>query len=1051
MTDTDSCSSFAETPTRLPSTRSNGDSISSMRTALPGLVQMEDANSTRKSGFLDKEKEGGLFKRGWNKRWFSISAFGLSYYEKPDDPLPRKTINFSAIKQVTRAEGTSGILLATNIFNQDGKARKYNLRASNDTEADEWAEVIRVNLKNFNDAQKRAAEVHYLSMESEEGSDYDGASVSGSFASPRGGRRMSTEDMTSTSTASASSQRRGSMGSLGIDMMRRFTSRRGSVGDYSPGGARMARASTIKTLVSKKKKRFVDSDFDLDLSYVTPRIIAMGFPSEGLESVYRNPYSEVYRFLETYHSDAYKVYNLCSERSYDPARFHDRVICFPFDDHNPPPFEMIRPLCRTVERFLAEAEDHVVAVHCKGGKGRTGLMIACFLLYAGHADETPIRNIQEAIDYFADRRTDGGLAQATHPQTVTGVSQLRCVRYFDEGHRTGLQYRRIRLTKVVFTKVPDTGSTYFKPVLRVSKGTHEVYRSYHTATRLACCARGANTNKTRWFQSGEDQMMELECTDKVLYIAADFKLELFNGNPTEEGQKLADEAVCFACLHASKTETSPLVLKQAEIDQAARDVGKHKVFPAGFEIHVHFETVEPSEDQEKRSLTFNEDQQLWFAHKMVEELEPDVFESGETVLRVGQDEDKMYLVGKGSVRMELGARVLQGTVGPLEIVAEQQLLLDNARLDGDVVANLDPTILYPIDRQTISAYFYDDVGEFYHVLCIKMVAKMVDRAAVIGNRGGVGEDGEEGEAPAKQQRHLKQIELPVNERVLEQRECWMSETGARSRGRMLLTQNYLVFKAGSLTSSTKLLKLAKVLKAEAKEQGPSLDVTITSFLPLTKEKDSNASIGLASTTCTFHLPNPGSRGMLEALQKQLDERTSFSLSWMEGEPAHPSWPFRVDEALHPLFLLAQMAQPFGGINQRQSFVRRSVGAVPRPLSFSSRTKGDEVHLSSRASISKIKNWGADSTLYVVLKGHLVVSHHQHIIARYGPGEIFGLIQFIDPSLKEVLHVTAGAHGGATLKAIPKEHLRQLLARDREFHAMFWEFGAKVLASGLRIL
>lgn len=810
-----------------------------------------------------------------------------------------------------------------------------------------------------------------------------------------------------------------------------------------------------RTMVSGHRRRYVDNKFDLDLTYITGRIIAMAFPAEdsiGQFSIaIRNDLRVVKNFLDEKHPRKYKVFNLCAEKQYQPGKFDNNVEWIPFLDHNPPTLGQIKSFCYKVEKWLLLDPDNVVAVHCKGGKGRTGLMIACFLLYAGHADETPIRNIQEAIDYFADRRTDGGLAQATHPQTVTGVSQLRCVRYFDEGHRTGLQYRRIRLTKVVFTKVPDTGSTYFKPVLRVSKGTHEVYRSYHTVTRLACCARGANTNKTRWFQSGEDQMMELECTDKVLYIAADFKLELFNGNPTEEGQKLADEAVCFACLHASKTETSPLVLKQAEIDQAARDVGKHKVFPAGFEIHVHFETVEPSEDQEKRSLTFNEDQQLWFAHKMVEELEPDVFESGETVLRVGQDEDKMYLVGKGSVRMELGARVLQGTVGPLEIVAEQQLLLDNARLDGDVVANLDPTILYPIDRQTISAYFYDDVGEFYHVLCIKMVAKMVDRAAVIGNRGGVGEDGEEGEAPAKQQRHLKQIELPVNERVLEQRECWMSETGARSRGRMLLTQNYLVFKAGSLTSSTKLLKLAKVLKAEAKEQGPSLDVTITSFLPLTKEKDSNASIGLASTTCTFHLPNPGSRGMLEALQKQLDERTSFSLSWMEGEPAHPSWPFRVDEALHPLFLLAQMAQPFGGINQRQSFVRRSVGAVPRPLSFSSRTKGDEVHLSSRASISKIKNWGADSTLYVVLKGHLVVSHHQHIIARYGPGEIFGLIQFIDPSLKEVLQVTAGTHGGATLKAIPKEHLRQLLARDREFHAMFWEFGAKVLASGLRIL
>ena len=76
---------------------------------------------------------------------------------------------------------------------------------------------------------------------------------------------------------------------------------------------------------SKKKRRFQRDGFDLDLSYITPNIIALGYPSEGYERIYRNPIEEVESFLELFHGDKCLVINLCSERTYDNDRFGGRV------------------------------------------------------------------------------------------------------------------------------------------------------------------------------------------------------------------------------------------------------------------------------------------------------------------------------------------------------------------------------------------------------------------------------------------------------------------------------------------------------------------------------------------------------------------------------------------------------------------------------------------------------------------------------------------------------------------------------------------------------
>ena len=65
----------------------------------------------------------------------------------------------------------------------------------------------------------------------------------------------------------------------------------------------------IRTIVSGDKNRFIDRTFDLDLSYITPRLIAMAFPGAKLETFYRNPIDQVAKFLINRHGNNFLIFN----------------------------------------------------------------------------------------------------------------------------------------------------------------------------------------------------------------------------------------------------------------------------------------------------------------------------------------------------------------------------------------------------------------------------------------------------------------------------------------------------------------------------------------------------------------------------------------------------------------------------------------------------------------------------------------------------------------------------------------------------------------------
>ena len=181
-------------------------------------------------------------------------------------------------------------------------------------------------------------------------------------------------------------------------------------------------ANLLKRLVSKQKRRYQDENFDLDMSYITERVIAMGYPSTGCETVYRNSLTDVIRFFHTKHNDRVKIYNLCLEkdRIYNKNLFsQSQVGLFPATDHNPCPIKLILEFCIDICLYLLKNPKGVAAVHCKAGKGRTGVMICSYLVFS-HLCETS----EKAFRYYARIRTKDNTG-------VTIPSQKRYIRYFE--------------------------------------------------------------------------------------------------------------------------------------------------------------------------------------------------------------------------------------------------------------------------------------------------------------------------------------------------------------------------------------------------------------------------------------------------------------------------------------------------------------------------------------------------------------------------------------------------------------------------------------------
>ncbi|KAH8059241.1 phosphatase [Aureococcus anophagefferens] len=239
----------------------------------------------------------------------------------------------------------------------------------------------------------------------------------------------------------------------------------------------------------------------IDLTYVTDRFIAMGFPWDGRSSAgsaaarqTANPIKAVAAHLRSYHEGHYMVLNV-SEEQYDYGTFDMNVLEFEFTGHPAPPLGMLFKICASLESWIAADAANVAAVHCLTGRGRTSVVLACVLAWLGEF-ETPLA----ALRHVADARKDD-------VERLTIPSQRRYVQYFSNV-LDGVAPRSepLLLRRAIMHGIPNFAGDARRagccPYLQFFKGGRLAYTTTWAGAKDDLAADGVGVGETK---GGEEQ------------------------------------------------------------------------------------------------------------------------------------------------------------------------------------------------------------------------------------------------------------------------------------------------------------------------------------------------------------------------------------------------------------------------------------------------------------------------------------------------------------------------------------------------------------------
>ncbi|GFR85921.1 cyclin-G-associated kinase-like, partial [Elysia marginata] len=229
---------------------------------------------------------------------------------------------------------------------------------------------------------------------------------------------------------------------------------------------------------------------DLDISYVTSRLIVMSYPAEGMESAFKNSIDEVRAYLEAKHRGSYAVYNL-SQRSYRVQKFENRVSECGWVAKKAPPLTNLYAICKNMHLWLRQKPRNVCVVHCLDGKANSACVIAAFVVFC-----RLFENASAALHLFTAKRSQPGISP----------SQKRYINYIGQmvsdnpvfPHRRPVMLKSITLRPLPLFNKLKNGCTPFVEVIvgedRVMSTSQEYEKMRQFTLEDGCAVIPLNTS-----------------------------------------------------------------------------------------------------------------------------------------------------------------------------------------------------------------------------------------------------------------------------------------------------------------------------------------------------------------------------------------------------------------------------------------------------------------------------------------------------------------------------------------------------------------------------